>query len=148
MQHAMSKYMTCISLVKHCRTCTNTLLLCQLEYYGLQGRNPNTAVDIDSRCSLLLKQHACEQRRALLISCLSFSVISVFLGFSIWPMTDMMSCPPCGFAFAESRSCRVTSWTISFFLCTSPCTPTSCMPYTVLLPKNELFNAASCGIFC
>eukprot|EP00976_Prorocentrum_cordatum_P096894 1190761-Prorocentrum_minimum.AAC.4 len=35
-------------------------------------------------------------------------------------MTDMMSCPPCGLALAESRSWRVTSCTSSFFLCTSP----------------------------
>mmetsp|Transcript_5618 Transcript_5618/g.19249 ORF Transcript_5618/g.19249 Transcript_5618/m.19249 type:complete len:238 (+) Transcript_5618:240-953(+) len=56
----------------------------------------------------------------LLISWRSFSVISVFLGLSICPMTLMMSCPPCGLAFAESRSWSVTSCTISFFLCTSP----------------------------
>ncbi len=56
----------------------------------------------------------------LLISRRSFSVISVFLGFIIWPMTDMMSRPPWGFALAMSRSCRVTSWMTSFFLCTSP----------------------------
>ncbi len=32
----------------------------------------------------------------------------------------MISWPPCGRALAMSRSCNVTSWTISFFLCTSP----------------------------
>ena len=46
----------------------------------------------------------------LFISWRSLSVISVFLGFSIWPMTAMMSCPPAGFALAASRSCSVTSW--------------------------------------
>mmetsp|Transcript_53128 Transcript_53128/g.164657 ORF Transcript_53128/g.164657 Transcript_53128/m.164657 type:complete len:201 (-) Transcript_53128:778-1380(-) len=52
----------------------------------------------------------------LLISSLSFSVISVFLGFIKEPMMLLMSCPPCGLAFAWSRSCRVTSCTTSFFL--------------------------------
>ena len=56
----------------------------------------------------------------LLISCRNFSVISVFFDFIICPMTETMSCPPWGLALALSRSCRVTSWTISFFLCTSP----------------------------
>mmetsp|Transcript_17233 Transcript_17233/g.53444 ORF Transcript_17233/g.53444 Transcript_17233/m.53444 type:complete len:241 (+) Transcript_17233:100-822(+) len=56
----------------------------------------------------------------LLISCRSLSVISVFLGFIIWPIMLMMSWPPCGRALAVSRSCNVTSCTISFFLCTSP----------------------------
>lgn len=59
----------------------------------------------------------------LLISCLNLSVISVFLGFSICPITLMMSWPPAGRALALSRSCRVTSWTISLRLCTSPCCP-------------------------
>mmetsp|Transcript_26387 Transcript_26387/g.78632 ORF Transcript_26387/g.78632 Transcript_26387/m.78632 type:complete len:238 (+) Transcript_26387:162-875(+) len=56
----------------------------------------------------------------LLISSLSFSVTSVFFGFMKEPMMEAMSPPPCGLAFAWSRSCRVTSCTISFFLCTSP----------------------------
>lgn len=56
----------------------------------------------------------------LLISSRSFSVISVFLGFISWPIMLMMSWPPWGLAFATSRSCSVTSCTISFFLCTSP----------------------------
>jgi hypothetical protein len=56
----------------------------------------------------------------LLISCRSFSVISVFLGFMSWPIMLIMSWPPWGRALATSRSCSVTSWTISFFLCTSP----------------------------
>jgi len=56
----------------------------------------------------------------LLISARSFSVISVFFDFIMAPMTLMMSWPPCGLALAESRSCSVTSCTISFFLCTSP----------------------------
>lgn len=56
----------------------------------------------------------------LLISPRSLSVISVIFGFISWPIIDMMSCPPWGRAFATSRSCSVTSCTISFFLCTSP----------------------------
>lgn len=47
-------------------------------------------------------------------------VISVFLGFISEPIIDMISCPPWGRALATSRSCNVTSCTISFFLCTSP----------------------------
>lgn len=47
-------------------------------------------------------------------------VISVFLGFINWPIMDMMSCPPCGRALAQSKSWSVTSWTTSFFLWTSP----------------------------
>lgn len=35
---------------------------------------------------------------------------SVFLGFIIWPISDKISWPPCGRAFAESRSCSVTSF--------------------------------------
>ena len=58
--------------------------------------------------------------RALLISDRSFSVISVFFGFIIWPIIDARSCPPCGRALARSRSWSVTSCTTSFFLCTSP----------------------------
>ena len=34
--------------------------------------------------------------------------------------TPMTSRPPWGFALAMSRSCSVTSWMTSFFLCTSP----------------------------
>jgi hypothetical protein len=45
----------------------------------------------------------------LLISNRSFSVISVFLGFISWPIMLIMSWPPCGRAFATSRSCSVTS---------------------------------------
>mmetsp|Transcript_45041 Transcript_45041/g.75766 ORF Transcript_45041/g.75766 Transcript_45041/m.75766 type:complete len:206 (-) Transcript_45041:680-1297(-) len=56
----------------------------------------------------------------LLISCLNFSVISVFLGFIMEFIIDMTSCPPCGRALATSKSCSETSWTISFFLWTSP----------------------------
>jgi hypothetical protein len=56
----------------------------------------------------------------LLISALNLSVTSVLRPFTSCPMTLMMSCPPCGRAFAMSRSWRVTSCTISFFLCTSP----------------------------
>ena len=37
---------------------------------------------------------------ALLISWRSLSVISVFLGFSSWPITDITSCPPCANANA------------------------------------------------
>lgn len=59
-------------------------------------------------------------RLTLLTSCRSFSVISVFLGLSICPITETISCPPWGFAFAASRSCNVMSWTTSFFLWTSP----------------------------
>ena len=40
----------------------------------------------------------------LLISVRSFSVISVFRGFIIEPIIDTKSWPPCGFAFARSRS--------------------------------------------
>ena len=39
-----------------------------------------------------------------LISVRSFSVISVFRGFIIEPIIDTKSWPPCGFAFARSRS--------------------------------------------
>ena len=56
----------------------------------------------------------------LLISARSFSVISVFFGFIICPIMLTRSCPPCGFALARSRSCRVTSCTTSLRLCTSP----------------------------
>lgn len=37
------------------------------------------------------------------------SVISVFLGFIICPIIATRSWPPCGRAFAKSRSCKVTS---------------------------------------
>ena len=56
----------------------------------------------------------------LLISARNLSVTSVLRPLTSCPMTLMMSWPPCGRAFAMSRSCSVTSWTISFFLCTSP----------------------------
>jgi hypothetical protein len=56
----------------------------------------------------------------LLIYPRNFSVTSVFLGFITWPMRLIKSLPPCGRALAISKSCRVTSCTISFFLWTSP----------------------------
>lgn len=56
----------------------------------------------------------------LLIYDRSFSVTSVFLGFITCPIRLMKSFPPWGLALAISRSCKVTSWTISFFLWTSP----------------------------
>jgi hypothetical protein len=40
----------------------------------------------------------------LLISSLSLSVISVILGFINCPIMLMISCPPCGLAFATSKS--------------------------------------------
>ena len=79
-----------------------------------RGRGQRLAACSGTR--LVTHQRCSEQPRAvgrtgstLLISCRSLSVISVFLGFSIWPMTAMMSCPPAGLAFAASRSCSVTS---------------------------------------
>uniref|UniRef100_A0A6B0UEL4 Putative secreted protein n=1 Tax=Ixodes ricinus TaxID=34613 RepID=A0A6B0UEL4_IXORI len=56
----------------------------------------------------------------LLISFLSLSVISVLRGFMSCPIMERMSWPPWGLALATSRSCKVTSWMTSFFLCTSP----------------------------
>lgn len=56
----------------------------------------------------------------LFIYPLSFYVTSVFFGFIIWPIKLIKSLPPCGLALAMSKSWRVTSWTISFFLWTSP----------------------------
>jgi hypothetical protein len=51
-----------------------------------------------------------ENFETLLISWRSFSVISVFRGLIIWPIRDKISWPPCGWAFAASRSCSVTSY--------------------------------------
>ena len=45
----------------------------------------------------------------LLISLRNLSVISVFLGFISCPIIESISCPPCGLALAESKSCNVTS---------------------------------------
>lgn len=45
----------------------------------------------------------------LLISARNLSVTSVLRPLTSCPMTLMMSCPPCGRAFAMSRSCSVTS---------------------------------------
>mmetsp|Transcript_5563 Transcript_5563/g.18059 ORF Transcript_5563/g.18059 Transcript_5563/m.18059 type:complete len:201 (+) Transcript_5563:1-603(+) len=50
----------------------------------------------------------------------SLAVISVRRGTPICPMSESMSCPPCGVALAASKSCIVTSCTTSLFLCTSP----------------------------
>lgn len=57
----------------------------------------------------LMERRDFHVRCTLLISWRSLSVISVFLGFSICPITAMMSCPPAGLALAASRSCSVTS---------------------------------------
>ena len=45
----------------------------------------------------------------LLISYLSFSVISVFFGFITLPIKEAKSLPPYGLALAISKSWRVTS---------------------------------------
>lgn len=58
--------------------------------------------------------------REQLIYKLILPVISVFFGLISILMIDSTSWPPCGRALATSKSCRVTSCTISFFLCTSP----------------------------
>ena len=53
-----------------------------------------------------------QYRLTLLISLRNLSVISVFLGFINWPIIESMSWPPCGLAFAESKSCNVTSYNV------------------------------------
>ncbi len=50
------------------------------------------------------------QKMTLFISCRNLSVISVLRGFIICPIIERMSCPPCGRAFAASKSCSVTSY--------------------------------------
>jgi hypothetical protein len=59
-----------------------------------------------SKLDQILKEYAFKGKdfKTLLISWRSFSVISVFRGFIIWPIRDKISWPPCGWAFAASRS--------------------------------------------
>jgi len=56
----------------------------------------------------------------LLTSLRNLSVTSVRPLLTRLPITLIISCPPCGLAFAASRSPKVTSCTNSLRLCTSP----------------------------